>query len=52
MDWASREANVTSWKSGLKFIALEMVITVLSNKAVIVIGHFLDFISLLAPWAD
>ena len=52
MDWVSREANVTSWKSGLNFTALEMVISVLSKKAVIGIGHFLDFISLLAPWAD
>ena len=51
MDWVSREANVTSWKS-LNITALEMVISVLSKKAVIGIGHFLDFISLLAPWAD
>ena len=37
MDRASGEANVTSWKTGLNFTALENVISVLnmdSNKAV------------------
>ena len=39
VDWASGEANVTSWKSGLNFTALEMVISVLGNGAVLVVHY-------------
>ena len=33
--WALDEAYVTSWKSGLNFNALDLLISVLSNKAVL-----------------